>query len=62
MDCYNGLNAKEPVSEDNDFYFEYIDIPSYFEINKDSVKFVVEDRLEIDEVFEDNSFKKLDIF
>ena len=61
-DSYNGLKANEPISDDSDFYFEYQDIPSYFEVYNDRVEFEIVSQLEVDDVFTENSFKKLDIF
>lgn len=61
-DYYNGIDANSPVSEENDFYFEYEDIPSYFEIYKDRVEFEIISGLKIDDVFTEDSFKNIDLF
>ena len=59
---YNGLDANTPgISEDNDFCFDYQDIPSYFEINKDEVYFRIEDSMDIDDIFDEKSFVELNI-
>ena len=57
---YYGLDANTPgISEDNDFWFEYRDIPSYFEIKKDEVCFIIADEVDVEDVFDENSFLKI---
>lgn len=58
-DSYNGLTANEPIHDDNDFYFEYQDIPSYFEVYKDKIIFQIENKSEIEDIFDKNSFREL---
>lgn len=59
---YNGLDANTPgISEDNDFWFEYKDIPSYFEIYKNKIHFRIEDSMDIEDIFDETSFLELKI-
>ena len=58
---YNGLDANTiGISEDNDFYFEYKDIPSYFEIEKGEIYFRIAPRVDIEDVFDEKSFLEIE--
>lgn len=57
---HNGLDANTlGISENNDFWFEYMDIPSYFKIRKDEVCFIIADEVDVEDVFDKNSFLKI---
>lgn len=59
---YNGIDANTiGISEDNDFYFCYQDIPSYFEIEKDKICFRIAEGLNIEDVFDENSFLEVEM-
>lgn len=54
---YNGLDANTPyVCEENDFYFNCLDIPSYFEIENNKVYFRIATDADIEDVFNEDSF------
>ena len=58
---YNGLTANTiGISEDNDFCFDERDIPSYFEVYKDKVCFIIAGCLDIEDIFDESSFSKVE--